>query len=112
MSRNVVRLLLALALALAVPFQGYAVASAGLCMALGQHDAGATHSHDTDSPGGHHDNDSSHCAPCVACCASAAIAACEPPIVADANRALPGAAAPPLFDGIRRSPLDRPPLAL
>src|SRR5258707_220767 len=87
------RILIAATLALAVPIQGAAAATAGLCMALAHHDAGAAASHDHatdhgaqhahgDDSGANHQHSHSgsdnsaagaHCAPCVACCAAAAI---------------------------------------
>ena len=79
------RLLVAFALALAIPLQGAAAVTAGICMAIGHHDAaGAPAPHDHGAEDGHHadhsmpgddgGSDSAHCAPCVACCAAASIA--------------------------------------
>jgi hypothetical protein len=127
------RILIAATLALAVPIQGAAAATAGLCMALGHHGAGAASSHDhaTDHGAHHHahgvdsgadhrhahevsDNssDGAHCPPCVACCAAAAIS----PFAGVFIPERPGASvtdAPDLFlSGIQPERLDRPPLAL
>lgn len=116
MPLRLLRLVLALALALAVPLQGFAAASAGLCMAFGHHDAAATHAHDTGA-GDHHSHDegqaaSPHCPPCVACCASAAITPAVSAVVADGRPDAVNATAPPFFAGIKRTVVDRPPLAL
>jgi len=124
------RTLIALTLALAVPIQGAAAAAAGLCMALGHHDAGvaASHDHATDhgvrhahgdeTGAGHSheisDNslDNAHCPPCVACCAAAVISS-FPGIFVPEPPAASVIAAPGLsFSGIQPERLDRPPLAL
>lgn len=117
------RLLLALVLAFAVPLQGFAAAAAGMCMQLGHHGAAdAVHSHDADGDAGAHDHhghdagqaqDSApHCAPCVACCAAAAISESVPLVIADERADAVNAAGPPAFLGIPPESLDRPPLAL
>src|SRR5436190_9451231 len=115
MSLGWTRLLVALALVLAVPVQGLAAATADLCMALGHHDA-AVHTHDGD--GGahqHHGHDSpatdKHCAPCIACCAAAAIALSAPLVIADERADSVVAAGPRALVGIPLDTLDRPPLA-
>lgn len=114
------RLVVAFVLVLAIPLQGVASVTAGVCMATG-HDAGTPashdHGHDTDQSAGHdgtgsdHPSDT-HCAPCVACCAAASIAPAaqvflpqDPP---------PAAIAPLPFlpAGFLPEELDRPPLAL
>src|SRR5688572_19778199 len=83
------RFLVSLALFIAMPVQGVAAVAGSLCMALADHAAeshaagttahdhtgeagGAAHDHHT----GQDDNAPSHspCGPCVACCASTAIA--------------------------------------
>ena len=116
-------------LVLAIPVQGFAAVSAGICMAFGHHgDAAAAHDHGTaaeqehdhGATANHHDDDGvgnkasddSRCAPCVSCCAATAIAS-YPPFP------LPGEAASPLvqaptasLDGVAPQLLDRPPLAL
>jgi hypothetical protein len=116
MSPRLLRLLLAFALALAVPLQGLAATSAGLCMALGHHDAGVTHSHDADAGAGHHHNgdepSAAHCPPCVACCAAAAISSSGVIVTAEEHADGVIAAGPPSFSGIQPDTLDRPPLAL
>jgi len=124
------RILIALALALAVPIQGAAAAAAGLCMALGHHDAGmaASHDHATD-PGarqahgddlgadhGHEIPDNApggaHCPPCVACCAAAAISSFPGVFIPEPLTASVIAAPELSFSGIQPERLDRPPLAL
>lgn len=126
------RILIALTLALAVPLQGVAAATAGLCMALGHHDAGfaASHDHATDHGAQHAQGDDSvadhkhgheilenspagaHCPPCVACCAAGAISSFPhifiPELPADSVIAAPELS----FSGIQPERLDRPPLAL
>jgi len=126
------RFLIALTLAFAVPVQGMAAVSAGLCMALGHHDAGAAASHDhaTDH-GAHHAHgngsgpthkhahevpnnsaDGAHCPPCVACCAVAAISPFAGIFIPEPPTASVIAAPEPSFSGIQPERLDRPPLAL
>ena len=114
MPRNLIRLLLAMVLALAVPLQAFAAASGGVCMAVGHHDSTPAHG-DHGSGDSHHDHrqpadSSSHCPPCSACCASAAIAPLATFDPADERTHLLNAAAPSLFAGIQRTVLDRPPL--
>ena len=120
MSPRLLRLLLALSLALAVPVQGLAATTAGLCMALGHHDSIVTHSHDGNAAGDHqHTHDESgqpsgahaYCAPCVACCAAAAISSPAPVVAADQRTDQAVAEAPPFFSGIQPDTLERPPLA-
>jgi hypothetical protein len=116
------RLLLAFALALAIPLQGFAAVSAGICMTLGHHDSPAAHSHDGPADGEHqhqhsHDdapspNSAAHCAPCVACCAAAAISSSAPVVIPDERADPVNVSLPPAFSGIQPETLDRPPLAL
>jgi hypothetical protein len=117
MPRSFLRLVIAIALALAVPMQGFAAAAGAICMAVGHHDAAPAHdSHDA----GHQHGDqheqpadsSAHCPPCAACCASAAIAPSAMLLQPDERTEVLNALAPPLFAGIHRKLLDRPPLAL
>ena len=120
------RLLLLIALALTVPAQAMSAVMAGICMA-NDHHAGAAHSHDTDDPHPHqydgpnsaheHDGDSghasnAHCAPCVACCAAAAISSAESNLLPELPAAGPFAVAPNSAVGFQPDGLDRPPLAL
>jgi hypothetical protein len=122
MSATMLRALAVLVLALAIPVQGFASVGAGICMALGHHgDAGAAHDHeaggaphvhDQDASAGDHHDDGGHCAPCVACCAAAVIAAFPAAVVPEPAVSLPIGAAPASFDGIAPDRLDRPPLAL
>ena len=112
------RVLIAVAIALAVPLQGLAAASAGLCMALGHHEAPAMDDHGSHDHGAEHvqdasdDADSAHCAPCVACCAAAAISPSNPVVIANTAPLAARALAPPEISGAQLDLLDRPPLAL
>jgi hypothetical protein len=110
------RLFVTLALLVAVPVQGIAAVAGSLCMAFGEtpqqahHDDAAGSSHDHGS--GQDDSAAhSHCGPCVACCATTAIAGALtialPCVVASA----PQAASVPAPGTLRRDKLDRPPLA-
>lgn len=117
------RLLIAFALALTIPLQGLAAVTAGLCMAMGHHQAdmsapaheapahdhGADHTHeqqDSDS------DDSAHCAPCVACCAAAHIAPADHVYLPEFSPAAAIAVLPPGSAGFLPEQLDRPPLVL
>jgi hypothetical protein len=123
---------LALAMALVVPLQGMAAASAGICMSLGHHDTtAADHAHGEQA--GQHDahdhamhshsdgeqasagdaaGDASHCGPCMACCASASIAGPLALAIASSQPHLHDVFSqyPPL--GVEPAGLYRPPLAL
>lgn len=135
MLRNLTRFLVALAVALAVPAQGYAAVAAGLCMALGHHqDAQAgsndrgTHDHGAASASDHgaaaaHDpgtdgdkpeksHDKAHCPPCVSCCAAATIAPAAGTGVPEIAPVAAVASSPYSLAGILPEKLDRPPLAL
>ena len=119
MPRRLVNLVLVLALALAVPLQGWAMAAAGACMALGHHDAPSAHAHDAGADGdSHHADDhgqpdgAAYCPPCTACCASAAIAHSTTLVPLDERTEALNVPAPPFFAGIQRTVVDRPPLAL
>ena len=135
MLRNLTRFLVALAVALAVPAQGYAAVAAGLCMALGHHQdaqAGAnehgTHDHGAASAHNHaaapaHDvdadgdksgksHDKAHCPPCVSCCAAATIAPAAGIGVPEMAPVAAVPSAPYSLAGILPEKLDRPPLAL
>ena len=115
------RLLLILVLAFAVPGQGLAAVSAGICMALSHHDAPAAlggHDHGQHGGGGADsgtadaDQGDAHCGPCAACCGTASISSSVVPLGSDAPRAaieMHPVTQPARFllDG-----LDRPPLAL
>lgn len=110
MIKKLACLLFVLALAFALPVQGVARVSAGLCMELGHHDGAATSSHAQD--GGTDSAADTHCGPCVACCAAASIssgATVFTGIPTAANVVAPRLAAPPDFLPDR---LSRPPLAL
>jgi hypothetical protein len=113
------RVLVSLALFVAVPVQGIAAVAGGLCMAsAGQGTGAASHAHGGDAGESGHQHEpeagstASHalCGPCVACCASAAI-------IGDAAIPVPFAieSAPLVFSQpppatLRRDRLDRPPL--
>ncbi len=112
-----IRLLIAFALALTIPLQGAASVTAGVCMAIGHHDAGTPDSHDHGQDSDHSiphddDRDPAHCAPCVACCAAASIAPAAQLFVPDASPPAVIAALPYLHPGFLPEKLDRPPLAL
>jgi hypothetical protein len=131
---NFSRLIVAFVLAFAIPLQGLAAATAGVCMSLGHHqgdmsahhadpsaphDHAAGHGHDGDSGhdgdhGASHENDgdSAHCAPCVACCAAASIAPADQVLLAAQSPAAAVAVVPYLHPGFLPEKLDRPPLAL
>src|SRR5262245_27835841 len=114
-----VRLVVVL-VALAVPLQGVAAVTAGMCMAMGNHDAGqcaqVADSHHDDSASHHKHSDADHskphCAPCVACCAAVAIPSRASLFVPDRPALSRMAAASASFTGISPDHLDRPPLAL
>lgn len=119
------RLLVALALMLAVPFQGIAASVAAVCMAMdapvvqasvedGEDGHGHSHSHESadQKPGDHHSDktpDKGHCAPSVAAAAIASFATLHIPEFPAASVI---AAMPASFSGIAPETLDRPPLSL
>jgi hypothetical protein len=120
------RFLVSLALFIALPIQGVAAVAGSLCMALegngaGSHAAGtAAHEHDGEAGGSSHDHQPgqdgdtashSHCGPCVACCASAAIAGGLVFPLASAVASAPQVVSLPEPKTLRRDKLDRPPLA-
>lgn len=124
MGRDFFRLLAATLLALAVPLQGMAAVAAGQCMAVGHHqDAGGqdhgSHAHDGDAGTHEHPADmqadedqSPHCGPCAACCASASMAAPAAASVLAAPSPVEhffSQLAPP---GVEPQRFDRPPLVL
>jgi hypothetical protein len=124
---KILRLLVALVLALAIPLQGAASVTAGICMAIGHHDAGAPASHDHGGDATSHDHkgdadhhsapdddgsDAAHCAPCVACCAAASIAPAAQVFLLEDSPAAAVAALPYLHPGFLPEELDRPPLPL
>jgi len=121
-TRRLFRLLILLAVALAVPLQGAAAVSVGQCMALGHHDMADGHSqaHSGADHGasGHHHGDhekthgGAHCGPCVACCASVSIAG-SVTLFSPAAPARAAETVPLQFlAGVLPDELDRPPLAL
>jgi len=127
MLKTLPRLFVVLAIALAVPVQGVAAVSAGVCMDLGhgagttpEHDHGTSgHAHDSDAAAHHEDgagNDgashNAHCPPCVSCCAAAAIASFPAVFLPEQAAASVPAALPASFSGVLPERLDRPPLAL
>jgi hypothetical protein len=106
MPHRLKRFLLALALTLTVPLQGFAAVTAGLCMALEQ--PGMEH-HQPDHDHGAHGH--APCGYCVDCCASIAMVSAAglftfPPAPA------PIATAGTEPSGVQSHPLDRPPLLL
>jgi hypothetical protein len=116
------RLLLIAVLAIVVPFQGAAAVGAGQCMALGHHDSAGNHGHDshnydshagsTNSADDHGAATATHCGPCTACCASAAIAGpARLSILSSLSETQYFfSQLPPL--GVQPDGVDRPPLAL
>lgn len=125
MLKKLTRLLPFLLLAIAMPLNGLAAASAGVCMALGHHDSApaAKHSHPADvaAPGHEHmttdaplseESSDSHCGPCLACCAASSIVARL--VVPDPVASPGGVELPPHAASLRFLPdaLDRPPLTL
>lgn len=127
---NLLRHLLALLVAIAVPLQGFASVAGLHCGTdskppevhkAAAHDshgihAGHHHHEETGTPVGagqdHHDGGHSGCAPCAACCAAAFISAFPPvPAVAPAPLEHVAFVLPPAH-AIDHEPLDRPPLAL
>jgi hypothetical protein len=119
MPRKLSRLLLLLVIALAVPLQGFAAVSAGLCMASGHHHsehAPAAHDHDMGSIDHEHPADepsanNSHCPPCVSCCAAVAIAPAAEPRLPSVAPAAPVASKQYSIAGFLPEQLDRPPLS-
>lgn len=140
MQNRLLRWVLFLAVALAVPVQGVAAVAAGQCMAFGHHDGGMAAAHDAPNNGheggpghqGHGDGDAygspgheshqapqqddgasaDHCAPCVACCAAAAISPSFQPLDPHSGTEFLVEATGTPFSGIAPESLDRPPLAL
>jgi hypothetical protein len=119
MPRKLSRLLLLLVIALAVPLQGFAAVSAGLCMASGHHHSEqgpAAHDHDMGSIEHEHPADepsanNSHCPPCVSCCAAVAIAPAAEPRLPSVAPAAPVASKQYSMAGFLPEQLDRPPLS-
>jgi hypothetical protein len=112
-----IRLLIAFTLALAIPLQGVASVTAGVCMAIGHHEAGTPdsheHGHDSDHSAPHEDDSAtSHCAPCVACCAAASISPARQVYLPHDSPPAAIAALPFLPPGFLPENLDRPPLGL
>lgn len=116
MARKLLRLALLLAIAFAVPLQGFAVASAGVCMSLGHHQAGDVHGHGSEAEPGHPVDDTAardvHCPPCVSCCAAAAIAPAAEPALPQVVPAVPEVSVQQSIAAGVPGRLDRPPLAL
>lgn len=111
--------LLVFALVLLIPLQGMAALSVAQCMTLGHHQGAMDHDGQNDGHDHQHDgaaqdegDQSGHCGPCVACCASAAIAPATTIGIPDHPAASARPAEPPFFAGIAPAKLDRPPLAL
>lgn len=124
MGKTLFRLLAVAILAVSVPVQGVAAVTAGVCMALGHHDA-AMHDgdvHDGDGAPFHKHGDhgstegkgskGAHCPPCVSCCAAAAITSFSPLALPERPAVKAVFTLPPLFSGTTPESLDRPPLAL
>jgi len=135
MSRTLARFLIGFLLALTIPLQGLAAATAGMCMALGHHGGEAAPAMDHDHAGAHHaggdahahgggdqpsdhssapqeSSGNAHCPPCSSCCAAAAIA---PAVNVQLPHALPSEpflAGQHSIAGFLPDELDRPPLPL
>jgi hypothetical protein len=118
---RIARWLFVLSPAIAVPAQGVAAVTAGVCMATGHHEPNAAQAllhaqHADGTHGEQHSHGSgqeaAHCAPCVSCCAAASISA-APEAVPEVVRPIAVEAHPvtgtPEFLPAR---LERPPLAL
>ena len=113
------RLLVSVALLLAVPAQGIAAVTGSVCMALGDHGApaldaghGEAHENGPDHDTGHDDGSSqSHCGPCVACCASSAIAGAPSTTLPTSSASAPRADSLPAPQTLRQGKLERPPPA-
>lgn len=119
MVRKLLRLALLLAIAFAVPLQGFAAASAGVCMSLGHHqasDARDGHGHGSEAQPGHPVDGTAagdlHCPPCVSCCAAAAIVPAAEPVFPRVLTAVPEVSVQQSFAAGVPERLDRPPLAL
>jgi hypothetical protein len=120
MSLKLLRILLLIAIALAVPLQGLAAVSAGLCMASGHHHsehAPAGHDHDMGSidheqPAEDTSGSNSHCPPCVSCCAAVAIAPAPEPRLPSVAPAAPVPSKQYSMAGFLPEQLDRPPLSV
>jgi hypothetical protein len=120
MSLKLLRFFLLIAIAFAVPLQGLAAVSAGLCMASGHHHsehAPAGHDHDMGSIDHEHPAEDSsasntHCPPCVSCCAAVAIAPAAEPRLPSVAPAAPVPSKQHSIAGFLPERLDRPPLAV
>jgi hypothetical protein len=126
MPKPLQRALLILILAVAVPLQGYAAASIGICRALahhgglsaadhahgGDHHAGAEHERHGSSSGGSSTPDSHQCAACASCGVAAVISASPALYVSDAPHRGVVIASFPAPEGHVPEGLDRPPLTL
>jgi len=118
-------MLLALLAMVAMPMQGLAAISAGMCMALGHVNGLAAAMHGPDSghdavaaattgdsihEGVDHESETAHCGPCVACCAAAAIPVAgsifHPNTISGDRVAFVAASTPEYLPEL----LDRPPL--
>lgn len=119
-------LLIAVLLAVIVPFQGAVAAAAGVCMAFGHHDMAAAQqdsaAHDHEGHDGHAghsghapaadpDPESAHCGPCAACCAAVSIAPAPAPVVVERQATPSYDFTPSPHADVAPHPLDRPPLA-
>jgi hypothetical protein len=130
MRANLLRVVVFLAIALAVPAQGFAAAVGGLCTALGHHGSAESEAQDhhdhggdgdshatghgdfaTPAPQDHEAHSQGHCAPCVACCAATAIVATLYTSTLQFQASAPQSSAVPVPASIQPDALDRPPLA-
>ena len=122
MHRAFFRILAVALLILAIPVQGLAAVSAGMCMAMGGHDGHhSTSAHDHGDASVAHDHEhaasqdqqsNAHCPPCASCCATAAIAPTTGTVLPEAPLVAAIATAQYWIAGVLPRNLDRPPLAL
>lgn len=117
--KHLVRLLVVVLVALAVPVQGALAVAAGQCMALEHHDGGDGHDHashsDSEQAGSEQADggaENAHCGPCTACCASASMAGPAALTILSAASNAPYLFSPFPPIGVQPDGVDRPPLAL
>ena len=120
---RIARPFIVLLLVFTLPVQAMAAVAAGVCMAMGHHEAGMAHDHQSGHAPGHamsHQEsqpadgtgETAHCPPCAACCTAGHMAAAPMALVPSlASPELPAAVAQARVP-ILPEELDRPPLAL
>jgi hypothetical protein len=113
MPANTCRFVAALLIALALPIQGMAAVSAGVCMGAGGHDVGHGHeatAHEHDAADGEQSS-AAHCPPCVSCCAAVFIAPSLQIAFSEAVSVAAIAAPQHWIAGVPPDNPDRPPLS-